>query len=110
MFPRNIATAAISALILIFGPVGLAIAEPTEDIAGEPANVGDVKTAAVAYHDSGQYEHDLAVVAAQAIDWIGLQAPITPRPAVVFDIHGNAPLDRGGIRAIRLCRFLNRPL
>jgi HAD superfamily, subfamily IIIB (Acid phosphatase) len=109
MFLRNIASAAVAALVVMFGPAGLAIAEPVEDIAGEPANVGDVKTAAVAYHDSGQYEHDLAVVAAQAIDWIGIQAPITPRPAVVFDIDETALSNWEVIRANDFGRFINGP-
>jgi predicted secreted acid phosphatase len=109
MFTRNIASAVLTALLLIFGPAGLAIADPVEDTAGEPANIGDAKTAAVAYHDSGQYEHDLAVVAAQAIDWIGIQAPITQRPAVVFDIDETALSNWEVIRANDFGRFINGP-
>jgi hypothetical protein len=50
------------------------------ETAGEPLNVGDTKTAAIEYHDSGQYQHDLADVAAQAIAWIGTQVPEAPAP------------------------------
>jgi hypothetical protein len=50
------------------------------DTAGEPPNVGDAKTAAIEYHDTGQYVDDLADVAAHAIAWIGTQVPETPAP------------------------------
>src|ERR1700739_805697 len=67
MCRRNVAAAAVASLALVIGSAGAAFAEPVEDTVGEPPNVGDTKTAAIEYHDSGQYQHDLADVAAQAI-------------------------------------------
>jgi len=90
MSPRNVAAAAVASLALLIGSAGLAFADPVADTAGEPANVGDAKTAATEYHDSGQYQRDLAEVAAQAISWIGAEVPETARPAVVFDIDETA--------------------
>lgn len=40
-------------------------AQPGPTLA-QPANVGDVKLAATAYHDSGAYDRDLAAVASEA--------------------------------------------
>lgn len=56
----------------------------------QPPNVGDAMLAAAAYHDSGQYDRDLAAVAQQAADWIAERAPSATRPAVVFDIDETA--------------------
>lgn len=56
---------------------------------GSPAqatNVGDIKLSATAYHQSGAYEKDLSVVAAQAGAWMAERMPQVRRPAVVFDI------------------------
>ncbi|TIW37974.1 MAG: acid phosphatase, partial [Mesorhizobium sp.] len=36
----------------------------------QPANVGDAMLAAAHYHDSGDYDRDLAAVAKQAGDWV----------------------------------------
>jgi predicted secreted acid phosphatase len=109
MRPRKMMAAVLSGLLVAFGPAGVATAEPSEDTAGEPVNVGDIKTESIAYHDSGQYEHDLAVVDAQAIDWIATQAPATPRPAVVFDIDETALSNWEVIRANDFGRFINGP-
>ena len=48
-------------------------------VSSEPANVGDAKLAAVAYHDSGAYERDLAAAAAPAIEWLTQRAPTATR-------------------------------
>jgi predicted secreted acid phosphatase len=109
MVPRKAAAAALASLVLLIGSPVVAFSEPIGDAAGEPANVGDVKTAATAYHDSGQYEHDLAEVAAQAIAWIGTQAPTTPRAAVVFDIDETALSNWEVIKANDFGRFFNGP-
>ena len=109
MSPRNVVAAAVASLALLIGSSSVAAADPIEDTAGEPANVGDAKTAAIAYHDSGQYQHDLAEVAAQAIDWIGTQAPNTPRAAVVFDIDETALSNWEVIKANDFGRFINGP-
>ncbi len=55
-------------------------------VADQPRNVGDAKTAALAYHDSGAYARDLAVVAGRATSWISGRAANTLRPALVLDI------------------------
>jgi predicted secreted acid phosphatase len=56
----------------------------------QPANVGDAKTAALAYHDSGAYDHDLAMVASVASRWLAKRAPSVKRPALVLDIDETA--------------------
>src|ERR1700693_942605 len=109
MSPRNVVAAAVTPLPLLSGSSSVAAADPIEDTAGEPANVGDAKTAAIAYHDSGQYQHDLAEVAAQAINWIGTQAPTTPRAAVVFDIDETALSNWGVVKDKEFGRFIHRP-
>ncbi len=72
---------------------GAAAAE-TQPGAGEsglqPANVGDAKIRATAYHDSGQYERDLIAVANRASAWIGERAPRVTGPALVLDIDETA--------------------
>jgi len=56
----------------------------------QPQNVGDAMIAAAAYHDAGDYDRDLALVAKQATAWIAERAPAATRPAVVFDIDETA--------------------
>ena len=53
---------------------------------GQPLNVGDAMLAATAYHDSGAYDRDLALVARQAGQWIAERAPSARRPALVLDV------------------------
>jgi predicted secreted acid phosphatase len=84
MSVRTAVTVVFASLAILAAPV--AAADPVDDVAGEPVNVGDAKAAAIAYHDSGQYMNDLAQVAAQAMAAIGNRAPTATRPAVVFDI------------------------
>ena len=55
----------------------------------QPANVGDAKIAAAAYHDGGAYDRDVASVAAQAAAWLRSAPPVS-NPAVVFDIDETA--------------------
>lgn len=59
-------------------------------ITGQPANVGDAKLAALAYHDSGAYDRDLAAVGEQAERWIATRAKTAKRPALVLDIDETA--------------------
>ncbi len=56
----------------------------------QPANVGDAKTAALSYHDSGAYDRDLAIVANDASRWIQERARSATRPALVLDIDETA--------------------
>jgi predicted secreted acid phosphatase len=104
MLARNL----LAVLMFLALLSGLARAR-ADDNTGEPANVGDAKTAATAYRDSGQYMLDLAEVAAQATTWIGDQVPVTPRPAVVFDIDETALSNWEVIKANDFGRFINGP-
>jgi hypothetical protein len=54
------------------------------------ANVGDAKISALAYHDSGQYDRDLAVVAAQAERWLARRAQAARKPALALNIDETA--------------------
>jgi hypothetical protein len=56
----------------------------------QPTNVGDTKSAALRYHDSGAYDRDLAIVAAEARRWIQTRAGSVGRPALVLDIDETA--------------------
>ncbi len=109
MFARDIVAAACTGLVLLIGSATVAVADPIEDAAGEPANVGDAKIAATHYHDSGAYDAGLAEVNAQAMNWIATQAPITDRPAVVFDIDETALSNWAVIQANDFGRFINGP-
>jgi predicted secreted acid phosphatase len=99
---------AVTSLGLLGAPAP-ALADPVADTVGEPANVGDAKTMAIQYHDSGAYEAGLEEVSAQAMNWIGTQAPITNRPAVVFDIDETALSNWEVIKANDFGRFINGP-
>src|SRR5258707_8211780 len=59
-------------------------------VSTQPANVGDAGIAARAYHDSGAYDRDLAIVANQAARWITKRAANARRPALVLDIDETA--------------------
>ncbi len=59
-------------------------------VSSQPANVGDAKIGARAYHDSGAYERDLGVVAGEAGNWLATRAPAVARPALVLDLDETA--------------------
>ena len=59
-------------------------------VSSQPANVGDAKIAALAYHDSGAYYRDLATIASAAGRWLASAAGTVPRPALVLDIDETA--------------------
>jgi acid phosphatase len=109
MSARTALAVALTSLTLLIGSPGIAAAEPVDDTMGEPANVGDAKTAAIEYHDGGKYQADLTGVAAQAINWIGNRAPTAQRPAVVFDIDETALSNWELIKANDFGRFINGP-
>jgi predicted secreted acid phosphatase len=81
-----------AAFVLLLAPAMRAQADGSIFVTSpsQPPNVGDAITAAAAYHDSGDYDRDLAAVAEQATDWIAERAPVATRPAVVFDIDETA--------------------
>jgi hypothetical protein len=109
MFARNVAAAVFTGLALLIGSAAVAVADPIDDTAGEPANVGDTKIAAIQYHDSGAYEAGLAEVNAQAMNWIAIRASIPNRPAVVFDIDETALSNWEVIQANDFGRFIDGP-
>jgi predicted secreted acid phosphatase len=84
--------------LTIVASLAAVAAQPAEEAAqadfvtvpSQPTNVGDAKTAAVAYHDSGAYGHDLAIVASEAGHWLARRAPAVARPALVLDIDETA--------------------
>jgi predicted secreted acid phosphatase len=100
---------AVAVMSLAMAVPAVAVADPTQDTTGEPANVGDVKTAAIQYHDSGAYQTGLAEVNAQAMAWIGNRAPTASRPAVVFDIDETALSNWEVIEANDFGRFIDGP-
>jgi acid phosphatase len=55
-----------------------------------PANVGDAKIAARAYHGSGDYGREFAAAVAEASDWLRSAAHGVERPALVLDIDETA--------------------
>jgi predicted secreted acid phosphatase len=59
-------------------------------VTGQPTNVGDAGIAARAYHDSGSYDRDLAIVANRAAGWITERAASASKPALVLDIDETA--------------------
>ena len=59
-------------------------------VSSQPMNVGDAKIAALAYHDSGAYDSDLAVVAEKAVRWVTKRAAAVTKPALVLDIDETA--------------------
>jgi predicted secreted acid phosphatase len=90
---RRIAGAIFAALVFTGTGVASAGAEGQSVFVTSPAqpmNVGDAIAAATAYHDSGAYDKDVALVASQAAAWIAERAPSVQRPAVVFDIDETA--------------------
>ena len=60
----------------------------------QPTNVGDAKTAALAYHDSDAYDRDLAIVASEASRWLEQRGRSVTRPALVLDIDETALSNR----------------
>jgi predicted secreted acid phosphatase len=75
----------------------------------EPANIGDLKTDATGYYNSGAYLTNLQQAAAPAIAWINEQAPGVDRPAVVFDIDETALSNWEAIQANDFGRVITGP-
>src|SRR6201991_3556483 len=104
-----------SAVAALFFAVPMAHAQPPAPAAPiipppvEPANVGDRKTDALTYYDSGAYLTNLQQAAAPAIAWINEQAPRVARPAVVFDIDETALSNWEAIKANDFGRVIDGP-
>jgi len=83
-----------AAILTILGAGGTTSGAPqAQDFVAarsQPTNVGDAKIAALAYHDSGAYDSDLAIVAGEAGRWLARRAPAATRPALVLDIDETA--------------------
>jgi acid phosphatase len=75
----------------------------------QPANIGDLKTDATRYYDSGAYLTDLQQAAWAAVPWIDERAPSVDRPAVVFDIDETALSNWEVIKANDFGRVYNGP-
>lgn len=91
MTPRTIGVLIVLALAGCTQPQP--VASPDADfitVTTQPANVGDAKIAALAYHNSGAYDRDLAIVADQAKAWIASRAASAKQPALVLDVDETA--------------------
>jgi predicted secreted acid phosphatase len=75
----------------------------------QPANIGDLKSDAIWYYDTGAYLTDLQLAAAPAIAWIDEEAPRVDRPAVVFDIDETALSNWEVIKANDFGRVIDGP-
>jgi hypothetical protein len=75
----------------------------------QPANIGDLKTEATQYYDSGAYLTDLQQAAWPAIGWITDEAQRVDRPAVVFDIDETALSNWEAIKANDFGRVIGGP-
>jgi predicted secreted acid phosphatase len=108
-----LASAGFAILLLACVPVAAAEppAPPTPIVPPpvQPANVGDLKTEATAYYDSGAYLTDLQLAAAPAAEWIDEEAPRVSRPAVVFDIDETALSNWDAIQANDFGRVIDGP-
>jgi acid phosphatase len=91
-----IARLVVSLTAALFACAPTAVAEPPAPPSPivpppvQPANIGDLKTEATQYYDSGSYLIDLQLAAWPAIPWINEEAARVDRPAVVFDIDETA--------------------
>ncbi|MGD9616710.1 MAG: HAD family acid phosphatase [Alphaproteobacteria bacterium] len=78
-------------------------------VVAQPPNVGDAKTAATAYHDSGAYARDLALVASEAGAWVAGRARQVSHPALVLDIDDTALTNWEVIKADDFGRIIGGP-
>jgi acid phosphatase len=107
--------AAVVTVCVLIAATPVAVAEPPAPPVPiipppvQPANVGDLKTEAVAYYDSGAYLTDLQLAAAPAAAWIDEEAPRVDRPAVVFDIDETALSNWEAIKANDFGRVIDGP-
>jgi acid phosphatase len=78
-------------------------------VIAQPPNVGEAKAAAAAYHDSGAYARDLALVASEAGAWIARRAPQASHPALVLDIDDTSLTNWEVIKADDFGRIIDGP-
>lgn len=75
----------------------------------QPANIGELKTEATRYYDSGAYLTDLQAATAPAAAWIAEQSHRVARPAVVLDIDETSLSNWDAIRANDFGRINDGP-
>jgi predicted secreted acid phosphatase len=75
----------------------------------QPPNVGEAKTAATSYHDSGAYARDVALVASAAAAWTIRRAQEVSHPALVLDIDDTSLTNWDVIKADDFGRIINGP-
>lgn len=75
----------------------------------QPPNVGEAKTAAASYRDSGAYARDLALVASAAAEWTVRRASAARYPALVLDIDETALTNWEAIKANDFGYIVNGP-
>ncbi len=110
--PAALAVAAIGAWIGLAAPAMAEPPAPPEPIVPppvQPANIGDLKSSAIDYYDSGGYLTDLQMAAAPAVAWINEETPRVDRPAVVFDIDETALSNWEAIKANDFGRVIDGP-
>ena len=114
MLGRSVLACVAATVLLVVGAAP-AVAEPPAPPVPiipppvQPANVGDLKTEAVGYYDSGAYLTDLQLAAVPAAAWIDEEAPRVDRPAVVFDIDETALSNWEAIKANDFGRVIDGP-
>ena len=110
-----IARLVVSLTAALFACAPTAVAEPPAPPSPivpppvQPANIGDLKTEATQYYDSGSYLIDLQLAAWPAIPWINEEAARVDRPAVVFDIDETALPNWEAIKANDFGRVIGGP-
>jgi putative acid phosphatase of HAD superfamily subfamily IIIB len=113
MLTRITVASVVAAILLVGAPAGAAEppAPPVPIIPPpvSPANIGDLKTEAEGYYDSGAYLTDLQLATAPAITWIDEEAPAVDRAAVVFDIDETALSNWSAIEANDFGRVIAGP-
>ncbi|GBQ84276.1 acid phosphatase [Gluconacetobacter johannae DSM 13595] len=74
-------------VVALLGGCSGAVPAPVDGAASRGlVNVGDARTAAMRYHDSGAYDRDLVRVAEAARRWVEDRAGQVAHPALVLDI------------------------
>jgi hypothetical protein len=115
MFDCRSALASVAVAVLLIAGAPAAAAEPPAPPAPivpapvQPANIGDLKTEATGYYESGAYLTDLQLATAPAVSWIDEEAPRMERPAVVFDIDETALSNWEAIQANDFGRVIGGP-
>ena len=110
----RLATLLAAAAVLVSTPA--AVAEPPAPPSPivpspvQPANIGDLKSEATNYYDSGAYLADLQLAAWPAIPWINEEPHGVDRPAVVFDIDETALVQLGSHQGQRFRPRHRRPV